>query len=68
MLILVVVVNPKKPLYIYESYYNVIGKVHATISHGGRGKTIHELNFHYSWIPRFAVELFLKQCVPCQTG
>ncbi|CAF1552184.1 unnamed protein product, partial [Adineta ricciae] len=40
---------------------------HDTISHGGRGKTIHELNSHHSWIPRFAVELFLKQCIVCQT-
>ncbi|CAF4564215.1 unnamed protein product [Rotaria sp. Silwood2] len=60
-------IKSKKPICIYEAYYNVIGEAHATISHGGRDKTIYELNSHYSWIPRFAVEIFLKQCVPCQT-
>jgi hypothetical protein len=57
----------KKPICIYEAYYNVIGEAHATISHGGRDKTIHELNSHYSWIPRFAVEMYLRQCISCQT-
>ncbi|CAF4516747.1 unnamed protein product, partial [Didymodactylos carnosus] len=33
---------------------------------GGRNKTIFEINSHYSWIPRFAVEIFLKGCVACQ--
>ncbi|CAF5029341.1 unnamed protein product [Rotaria sp. Silwood1] len=40
---------------------------HATVSHGGREKTCFELNLQYSWIPRFCVEIFLKQCLPCQT-
>ncbi|CAF1100012.1 unnamed protein product, partial [Didymodactylos carnosus] len=30
------------------------------------GFTIFEINSHYSWIPRFAVEIFLKGCVACQ--
>jgi hypothetical protein len=60
-------IKSKKPIGIYESYYNMISEAHANISHGGRDKTIHELNSHYSWIPRFAIELFLKQCVVCQT-
>jgi hypothetical protein len=37
----------KKTICIYENYYDVIGKAHATISHGGRTETIHELNSHY---------------------
>ncbi|CAF4638969.1 unnamed protein product, partial [Rotaria sp. Silwood2] len=60
-------IKSKKPICIYETYYNVIREAHITISHGGRDKTIHELNSHYSRIPRFAVEIFLKQCVSCQT-
>ncbi|CAF4061215.1 unnamed protein product [Rotaria sordida] len=60
-------IKSKKPICIYESYYNVIREAHTTISHGGRDKTIHELNSRYSWIPRFAVEIFLKQCISCQT-
>ncbi|CAM2705414.1 unnamed protein product [Rotaria socialis] len=59
-------IKSKKPICVYEAYYNVIGEAHVTISHGGRDKTIYELNTHYRCIPRFAVEMFLKQCVPCQ--
>ncbi|CAF4153491.1 unnamed protein product [Rotaria sp. Silwood2] len=40
---------------------------HAAVSHGGGEKTYFELNSQYSWIPRFCVEIFLKQCLPCQT-
>ncbi|CAF4552577.1 unnamed protein product [Rotaria sp. Silwood2] len=57
----------KKPICIYEAYYNVISEGHAAVSHGGRHKTAFELNAHYSWIPRFCIEIFLKQCIPCQT-
>jgi hypothetical protein len=60
-------IKSKKNICVYEDYYKVIGEAHATISHGGRIKTIHELNSQYSWIPRFAVEFFLKQCILCQT-
>ncbi|CAF0953530.1 unnamed protein product [Rotaria sordida] len=60
-------IKSKKPICIYEMFYNVIREAHTTISHGGRDKTMHELNSHYSWIPRFAVEIFLKQCISCQT-
>ena len=58
----------KKPLCVYEEYYNVINEAHTNVSHGGRDRTIHELNLHYSWIPRFVVEVFTKQCISCQTG
>ena len=57
----------KKPICVYEEYYNVINEAHTNVSHGGRDGTIHELNLHYSWIPRFAVEVFIKQCILCQT-
>ena len=50
-----------------EEYYNVMNEAHTNVSHVGRDKTIHELNLHYSWIPRFAVEVFTKQCISCQT-
>jgi hypothetical protein len=60
-------IKTKKNICTYEAYYNVIGEAHANISHGGRDKTIFELNARYSWIPRFAVEIFIKQCAPCQT-
>ena len=29
-------------------------------------KATYELNRHYSWIPRFCIEIFLKPCVSCQ--
>ncbi|CAF1363369.1 unnamed protein product [Adineta steineri] len=60
-------IKSKKTICTYETYYNVIGEAHASISHGGRDKTSFELNSHYSWIPRFAIEIFLKQCIHCQT-
>lgn len=60
-------IKSRKTICIYESYFKVIGEAHANISHGGRDKTIFELNKQYSWIPRFAVELYLKQCLSCQT-
>ena len=53
----------KKPISTYETYYNVIREAHSSISHGGRVKTVFELNSHYSWVPRFAVETYLKQCI-----
>ncbi|CAF2632946.1 unnamed protein product [Rotaria sp. Silwood2] len=54
--------------YLFISKGQASGsEAHATVSHGGRDKTIHELNSHYSWIPRFSVEIFIKQYVPCQT-
>ncbi|CAF1301878.1 unnamed protein product [Didymodactylos carnosus] len=56
----------KKPVCIFESFYNVIGECHNNISHGGRHKTVYEINSHYSWLPRFAVDIFVKQCLPCQ--
>ena len=60
-------IKSKKAICIYEAFYNVIGEVRATTSHGDRHKIVFELNTQYSCIPRFTVELFLKQCVPCQT-
>ncbi len=57
----------QKPICVYEAFYNVINGAHAAVSHGGREKTYFELNSQYSWIPRFCVEIFLKQCLPCQT-
>ncbi|CAF1467466.1 unnamed protein product [Didymodactylos carnosus] len=60
-------VKSKKPICIYEAFYNVISEGHVTVSHGGRHKTVSVLNSHYSWIPRFCVEIFLKHCIPCQT-
>jgi hypothetical protein len=60
-------IKTKKSICVYESYYRVIGEAHAIVSHGGRVKTVHEVNSHYSWVPRFAVEIYLKQCITCQT-
>ncbi|CAF1289996.1 unnamed protein product, partial [Didymodactylos carnosus] len=60
-------VKSKKPICIYDAFYNVISEGHVAVSHGGRHKTVSELNSHYSWTPRFCVEIFLKQCIPCQT-
>ncbi|CAF4115427.1 unnamed protein product, partial [Rotaria sordida] len=60
-------IKTKKPVCIYENFYNAINEAHTNISHGGREKTMYELNCQYSYIPRPAVEIFLKQCVPCQT-
>ncbi|CAF1429135.1 unnamed protein product [Rotaria sordida] len=57
----------KKPICVYEAFYNVITEAHHTVSHGGREKTSFELNSQYSWIPRFCIDIFLKQCIACQT-
>ena len=54
-------IKSKKPAYIYEEHYNIISEAHINISHGGRDKTMRELNLHYSWITRFAIEVFIKQ-------
>jgi hypothetical protein len=64
---LLLVLNLKKPVCVYESFYNVITEAHINVSHGGREKTSFELNSRYSFIPRFSIEIFLKQCIPCQT-
>ncbi|CAF1433609.1 unnamed protein product [Rotaria sordida] len=60
-------IKTKKAVCIYENFYNVINEAHTNIPHGGREKTMYELNCQYSYIPRPAIEIFLKQCVPCQT-
>ncbi|CAF3196073.1 unnamed protein product [Rotaria socialis] len=64
---IVVCAKLKKPVCVYEAFYNVINEAHTNVSHGGREKTSSELNSQYSWIPRFCIEIFLKQCIPCQT-
>jgi len=64
---IVACIKSKKPISVYEAFYNVINQAHTAVSHGGRTKTYFELNSQYSWIPRFCVEIFLKQCLPCQT-
>ncbi|CAF5229322.1 unnamed protein product, partial [Rotaria magnacalcarata] len=64
---IVACVKSKKPVCVYEYFYNVIKERHTNISHGGRDKTIFELNFQYSFIPRFAIDIFMKQCIQCQT-
>lgn len=58
--------DSKMPVCVYETYYDAIFEAHVAVSHGGRHKTVAELTARSSWIPRFAVEIFLKQCVPCQ--
>jgi hypothetical protein len=65
---IVVCVKTKKPVCVYEGFYNVIAEAHGNVSHGGREKTSFEVNSQYSWIPRFCIEIFLKQCIPCQTS
>lgn len=64
---LVYCIKSKKPVCVYEEYYKVINEAHTNISHGGRDKTMHEINLHYSWVPRFAIEIFIHQCISCQT-
>ncbi|CAF1194249.1 unnamed protein product [Didymodactylos carnosus] len=59
-------VKTKKPVRIYESFFNVISECHGSVSHGGRDKTLCEVNSHYSWVPRRAIKIFLKHCTPCQ--
>ncbi|CAF3669934.1 unnamed protein product [Rotaria sp. Silwood1] len=34
----------KKPVCVYEAFYNVITEAHVNVSHGGREKTSFELN------------------------
>ncbi len=52
---------------VYEAFYNVISEAHTAIAYGGLYKIYFEINFQYSWIPRYYVEIVLKQCIPCQT-
>ncbi|CAF5031553.1 unnamed protein product, partial [Rotaria sp. Silwood1] len=64
---IVACVKSKKPICVYEAFYDTLTEAHNTISHGGREKTTFELNSQHSWIPRFCIDLFLKQCIVCQT-
>jgi hypothetical protein len=64
---IVVCIKTRKPVCVYEAFYNVITEAHKNVSHGGHEKTSFELNSQYSWVPRFCIEIFLKQCIPCQT-
>ncbi|CAF2910916.1 unnamed protein product, partial [Rotaria sp. Silwood2] len=60
-------VKLKKPVCIYETFYTVISEAHIAVSHGGHEKTYFEITSQYPWIPRSCIEIFLKQCIPCQT-
>ncbi|CAF2691319.1 unnamed protein product [Rotaria sp. Silwood2] len=64
---IVTCVKSKKPLCVYEAFHKIIFEAHIAVSHGGREKTYSEISSQYSWLPRFCVEIFLKQCLPCQT-
>ncbi|CAF4470388.1 unnamed protein product, partial [Didymodactylos carnosus] len=56
----------KKPICVYESLFNIIKGCHEAVSHGGRDKTLAEVNSHYSWVPKIVVEIYLKTCIACQ--
>ncbi|CAF4607507.1 unnamed protein product, partial [Didymodactylos carnosus] len=56
----------KKSVCVYEAFFTVISECHIAVSHGGRDKTFGEIQSHYSWVPRVAVDLFLKRCIACQ--
>ncbi|CAF1333678.1 unnamed protein product, partial [Didymodactylos carnosus] len=56
----------RKPVCVYEALFTVIKECHESISHGGRDKTLSEINSHYSWVPKVVVEIYLKSCVACQ--
>ncbi|CAF1358344.1 unnamed protein product [Didymodactylos carnosus] len=56
----------KKSVCVYEAFFTVISECHIAVSHGGRDKTFGEIQTHYSWVPRVAVDLFLKRCIACQ--
>ncbi|CAF3902852.1 unnamed protein product [Rotaria sp. Silwood1] len=64
---IVICIKSKKPVCVYEAFYKIISEAHNTVSHGGREKTYSEIISQYSWVPRHCIELFLKQCLPCQT-
>ncbi|CAF1619731.1 unnamed protein product [Didymodactylos carnosus] len=40
-------VKTKKPVCIYESFFNVISECHVSVSHGGRDKTV--CDFSVNW-------------------
>ncbi|CAF1443538.1 unnamed protein product, partial [Didymodactylos carnosus] len=56
----------KKPICVYESLFNIIKECHEAVSHGGRDKTLAEVNSHYSWVPKIVVEIYLKTCIAYQ--
>ncbi|CAF3626874.1 unnamed protein product [Rotaria sp. Silwood1] len=64
---IVICIKSKKPVCVYEAFYKIISEAHNTVSHGGREKTYSEIISQYSWVPQHCIELFLKQCLPCQT-
>ena len=66
MLMLLVALSPKN-LSVRMKHIMMIRETHSSISHGYRVKTVFELSSHYSWVPRFAGETYLKQCITCQT-
>ena len=64
---IVICAKSKKPVCVYEAFYKIIHDAHIAVAHGGREKTYSEIVSQYSWLPRYYIEIFLKQCLPCQT-
>ena len=57
----------KEPLCVYEAFYKIMHEEHIAVVHGGYEKTYSEIVSQYSWLPRYCIEIFLKQFLPCQT-
>ncbi|CAF1583895.1 unnamed protein product, partial [Didymodactylos carnosus] len=55
-----------KPIALYESFFQIIGECRSRISHGGRNKTLKEIQANYNWTPHAFVDIFMKQGVECQ--
>ncbi|CAF1227611.1 unnamed protein product [Rotaria sordida] len=47
--IVIFCVKLKKPMCVYEVFYNVISEAHITVSHGDRENTYSEIISQYSW-------------------
>ncbi|CAF4327003.1 unnamed protein product, partial [Didymodactylos carnosus] len=58
--------SSKKPVCVYQGFFNIIQECHHNVAHGGRDKTVAEVNSHWSCVPKRAVEIYLKHCSACQ--
>ncbi|KAF8321074.1 uncharacterized protein EI90DRAFT_3079455 [Cantharellus anzutake] len=60
-----VVTHNGKPVAVQEQLYEILTHCHIQTNHGGRDKTAHMVNEHYSWIPKVFIETFVKSCPGC---
>ena len=56
-----------KPVLLYEDMYEVYRTSHIQTAHGGRDKCQDHISTNYSWSNRSLLQIFISQCIACQT-